>query len=83
MLVAENARYGYFDAFKKHKILLVNIRETPYDEINPVCPHIMLADYISFFHPELLPHHKRVFYRAIDDAPLEESEIDDFFHLKK
>lgn len=64
-LLAEDARYGYFDAFKNHKVILINLRMTPYDEINPVRPHQMLADYISFFHPELLPGYKRTFYDTL------------------
>lgn len=64
-LLADDARYGYFDAFKNRKVMLINLRETPYDEINPVRPHQMLADYISFFHPELLPNYKRVFYDTL------------------
>ena len=64
-LLAEDPRYGYFDAFKNRKVMLINLRETPYDEINPVRPHQMLADYISFFHPELLPKYRRVFYDTL------------------
>jgi len=64
-LLEEDNRYGMFDAFKNQKVMVVNLRETPYDEVNPVRPHQMLADYISFFHPELLPNHKRLFYKPL------------------
>lgn len=79
-LLAEDARYGYFDAFKNHKVMLVNLRETPYDEINPVRPHQMLADYISFFHPELLPNYKRVFY---DTLSYSSKPVATRMHIKK
>jgi len=83
MLLAEDARYGYFDAFKHKKVLLVNLRETPYDEINPVRPHQMLADYISFFHPELLPGYRRVFYDTLSYQPRKAAAINAHQHKVK
>lgn len=61
-LKSEDERYTFFDAYKKKKIILCNLREVPYREQSAVKPHILLADYISHIHPELLPDHQPVFW---------------------
>ncbi len=61
-LVAEDARYGDFDAFKNDRIIVCRIREKPYYEESAIKPDIILADYIHYFHPELLPGYKPYFY---------------------
>lgn len=66
-LAAEDARYGHFNAFEKGNVLYCNIAEKAYYEQGPVKPHVMLADYIHFFHPELLPAHEPVYYQRIQE----------------
>lgn len=65
-LADSDHRYTLFKAFDTGNILYCNIHEKPYYEKGPVQPHLILADYISLFHPELLPHHEGSFYEMID-----------------
>ena len=66
MLLAKDKRYGDFDALKNGKVLVCNIREKPYYEENPVKPHVILADFIHHFHPEVLPKHLPVYYEFLN-----------------
>jgi iron complex transport system substrate-binding protein len=61
-LKAEDERYTFFDAYQKKKIILCNLRQVPYREQSAVKPQVLLADYISHIHPELLPGYKPVFW---------------------
>lgn len=65
-LKAEDVRYADFDAFKNNKILMCNIRVTPYYEENAMKPDVILADYIHFFHPELLPGYVPDSYKPLN-----------------
>lgn len=62
----EDSRYGDFKAFNEGNILLCNLREKPYREKSPVEPDVLLADYIHFFHPELLSNYKPVFFKKLN-----------------
>ena len=64
-LQAEDKRYTFFDAFQDKKIISCNLRMVPYREMSPVKPHVLLADYISHFHPELLPGYTPVFWKKM------------------
>ena len=64
-MYAEDPRYGDFKAFKSGKIIACNIRVKPYYEQNAMKPDIILADYIHFLHPELLPNHHPEFYELL------------------
>lgn len=57
-----DARYADFSAFKNKKVLYCAFRKTPFYENSPVEPHLVLADLIKAFHPDLLPDHQPVFY---------------------
>ncbi len=61
-LLAEDARYGDFDAFKNDKVIVCRIREKPYYEESATKPEVILADYIHYFHPTLLPGYVPYFY---------------------
>ena len=50
----ENPVYTLFDAFKNHKIIVCDILSTGYFEQSQCEPDLLLADFIHFFHPELL-----------------------------
>lgn len=64
-LAEQDPRYADFKAFREKNVLLCNIREKPYYEQAGMKPDVLLADYIHFFHPELLPNHKPVFYERL------------------
>lgn len=64
-LVMEDPRYGDIAAYKNQKVLFCNLTMTPYRELAGVAPHLLLADIVKALHPELLPHHKPMFYDFI------------------
>ena len=51
-LKRENAVYALFDAFKNHQIFVCDIQPTGYFEKSQIEPDVLLADFISIFHPE-------------------------------
>ncbi len=53
-LAKENPVYPLFDAFKNRKIIVCDILKTGYFEQSQCEPDLLLADFIHFFHPELL-----------------------------
>ena len=61
-LIDQDDRYADFKAYKDKHILMCNIREKPYYEENAMKPDLILADYIHFFHPDLLPNYQTHFY---------------------
>lgn len=64
-MLMEDSRYANFSAFKTGKIIGCNINEKPYYEQNAMKPDVILADYIHFLHPELLPKHQPQFYEIL------------------
>lgn len=61
-LLAEDARYGDLKAYKDKRVIFCNFAQNPYRELSPVEPHILLADFVKAFHPELLPDYKPKYY---------------------
>ena len=53
-LAKESPVYPLFEAFKNHKIIVCDILSTGYFEQSQCEPDLLLADFIHFFHPELL-----------------------------
>lgn len=66
-LAKEDERYASMNAFKTGRVIFCNLAQTPYRELAGVQPHLLLADFVKAFHPELLPHYKPVFYKILDD----------------
>lgn len=64
-LQAEDERYADLQAFKNKKVLFCNLAATPYRELSPVEPHILLADFVKAFHPEILPHYTPKYYKLM------------------
>ncbi len=64
-MLSEDPRYGDFKAFQSGKIIACNIRVKPFYEQNAMKPDVILADYIHFIHPELLPDHQPQFYELL------------------
>ena len=50
----ESPVYPLFDAFKNHQIIVCDLQTTGYFEQSQCEPDLLLADFIYFFHPELL-----------------------------
>jgi len=64
-LEAENGLYKHFTAFQEKQVIYCNARESAYFETSPLEPHIILADLIKVFHPELLPDYQPKYYKLL------------------
>lgn len=53
-LKASEPRNELFKAFRERKVIYCNMRQTPYYEITPVKPDVLLKDFVAIFHPELI-----------------------------
>ena len=53
-LKASEPRNALFKAFKERKVIYCNMKQTPYYEITPVEPDVLLKDFVAIFHPELV-----------------------------
>ena len=53
-LKASEPRNELFKAFKEKKVIYCNMKQTPYYEISPVEPDVLLKDFVAVFHPELI-----------------------------
>lgn len=66
-LKRENAVYALFDAYKNHHILVCDIQETGYFEKSQIEPDVLLADFISIFHPEMMEEgYQQKYYHLLE-----------------
>ncbi len=70
-VVAEDARYKKFAAFKTGNIYNANARLNRYGgndywETGLIEPDVLLADIIKMLHPNVLPDHQLKYYRKLD-----------------
>ncbi|NCA86230.1 MAG: hypothetical protein EOM83_11760 [Clostridia bacterium] len=65
LLAREDERYRNFEAFRNKQVLVCNTKLTTYFQQGLLQPHILLADYIHIFHPDLLPDHQNVYYHLM------------------
>lgn len=61
----EDSRYADIKAYKEGRVLFCNLSQTPYRELSPVEPHLVLADFVKVFHPEILPNYVPKYYRIV------------------
>lgn len=66
-LKAEYAPYAYFQAWKDKKVILCNTGRVSFYEVGTLEPHLLLADLVKAFHPELLPDHSFTYYYPMKD----------------
>lgn len=65
-LKASEPRNELFRAFREKKVIYCNMKQTPYYELAPVTPDVLLADLIAIFHPELMPaDYQPTYYRLL------------------
>jgi ABC-type Fe3+-hydroxamate transport system, periplasmic component len=64
-LKSEDSRYADFRAFREKGVIYSNMREKPFYESMPVEPEVILADFISVFHPEILPDYTPKYYELL------------------
>lgn len=57
-LKRENPMYALFDAYNNHNIIVCDIQNTGYFETSQMEPERLLADFIFFFHPEVMAAHQ-------------------------
>ncbi|MFQ3535145.1 MAG: ABC transporter substrate-binding protein [Aggregatilineales bacterium] len=70
-LQAADVRFAEFAAFKSGKVFNNDKRTNQnfgndYFESGVIRPHVILADLIKIFHPDLLPDHELVYYRQLE-----------------
>ena len=62
-LKASEPRNELFKSYKERKVIYCNMKQTPYYEISPVMPDVLLKDFVAIFHPELVEaDYKPTFY---------------------
>ncbi len=64
-LADEAPRYASMRAWKEQHVLFCNLTRKPYRELAGVQPHLLLADFVKAFHPELLPDYHPNYYEII------------------
>lgn len=64
-LADEDPRYATLRAYREHHVLYCNLAHTPYRELSGLQPHLLLADFVKAFHPELLPHYEPRYYKPL------------------
>ena len=68
---SDDERFREFKAFKTGMMFNNNLRMSPtggndYYESAPIRPHLVLADLIKIFHPELATDHQFYYYKKLD-----------------
>jgi len=53
-LKASEPRNALLQAFQQRKVIYCNMKKTPYYEMSPVKPDVLLKDFVAIFHPELV-----------------------------
>lgn len=71
-IIAQDTRYADFKATRTGKLFSYNRRvsdqgSNDFFESASVNPHIVLADMIRIFHPDLLPDHQLVYYKQLPE----------------
>ncbi len=63
----ENNLYKNFEAFKNRKVILCDSKQSTYFETGTLEPHLLLADLIQAFHPNLLDNYQSKYYKLMSD----------------
>jgi len=63
----ENNLYKNFNAFKNKKVVFCDSKTSTYFETGTLEPHLLLADLLFAFHPELLADYKPKYYNLVSD----------------
>jgi len=66
-LAAENELYNHFKAFKDKHVIFCDSKTSSYFETGTLEPHLLLADLIHAFHPELLEDYKPKYYHLCNE----------------
>ena len=67
-LKSSEQRNELFDAYKNRKVIYCNMKQTPYYEISPVQPDVLLKDFVAIFHPELVEKdYQPIYYHLLKE----------------
>lgn len=61
----EDKRFADFRAFRRKKVLVCNIKNTPYYERGALEPDNILADFVKAFHPALMPDYQPTYFKIM------------------
>ncbi len=64
-LVEEDKRYADFPSVKSGNVFVCNSQKADYFGDGVVDPHIILADLVAIFHPNVLPNHEHIYFRPV------------------
>lgn len=65
-LKSSEPRNALFKAFKERRVIYCNMKQSPYYEITPVQPDVLLKDLVAIFHPELVEaDYQPTYYRLL------------------
>jgi len=64
-LVEEDERYRDFPSVKSNNVFVCNSKKADYFGDGVVEPHIILADLVAIFHPNVLPKHEYIYFRPV------------------
>lgn len=64
-LVAKDERYRDFSSITSGNVFVCNSQKSDYFGDGVVEPHLILADLIAIFHPNVLPGHKFIYFRPV------------------
>ena len=64
-LADEDPRYTAMRAYKQQHVVFCNLSRVPYRELAGVQPHLLLADFVKAFHPEVLPDYAPHYYHLL------------------
>lgn len=65
-LADEDPRYTAMRAYKQQHVVFCNLSRVPYRELAGVQPHLLLADFVKAFHPEVLPDYEPHYYHLLN-----------------
>lgn len=67
-LKASEPRNALFKAFKERHVIYCNMKRSPYYELTPMQPDVLLKDLVAVFHPSLVEaDYKPVYYRLLQE----------------
>ncbi len=66
-LGAENNLYKNFEAFKNRKVIFCDSKQSTYFETGTLEPHLLLADLMQAFHPNLMDNYQPKYYKLMSD----------------
>lgn len=64
-LLKEDQRYAEFPSVQSGNVFVCNSKNSDYFGDGVVEPHLILADLVAIFHPNVLPNHKYIYFRPV------------------